>query len=186
MNLLIRVGGWLAPTLLATACSVVAPPYTPSIDNVQALKNAQTAQAHLGTFDSQAGTSNTYPVAVRANLMRSPVGDSFGPYLADAMTRELTMAGRLAPQSDIEVKATLLKNNVDAGIATGEATVSARFVVTRAGAVRYDQVKTAGAKWDSSFAAAIAVPKAVQEYPTAVQNLLGQLYADPAFIQAIQ
>jgi hypothetical protein len=186
MNNLMRVCGWLAPTLLVTACSVVAPPYSPSVDNVQALKNAQTAQAHLGTFDSQASTANLYPVVVRANVMRSPVGDSFGPYLADAMTRELTMAGRLAPQGDIEVKATLLKNNVDAGIAKGEATLAARFVVTRAGAVRYDEVKTASAQWDSSFAAAIAVPKAVEEYPTAVQNLLGQLYADPAFIKAIQ
>jgi hypothetical protein len=186
MNNLMRVFGWLAPTLLVTACSVVAPPYSPSVDNIQALKNAQAAQAHLGTFDSQASMSNVYPVAVRANLMRSPVGDSFGPYLADAMTRELTMAGRLAPQSDIEVKATLLKNSVDAGLAKGEALVSARFVVTRAGTVRYDQVKTASAQWDSSFAAAIAVPKAVEEYPNAVQNLLAQLYADPAFIQAIQ
>jgi len=56
----------------------------------------------------------------------------------------------------------------------------------RAGAVRYDQVKSAHTQWDSAFAAMIAVPKAREEYPLAVQKLLGELYADPAFLAAIQ
>lgn len=118
--------------------------------------------------------------------MRSPVGDSFGAYLADAMTKELTMAGKLLPQGDVEIKATLLENDISVGLATGGATLSARFIVTRAGVVRYDQVKTAHTQWDSAFAAMIAVPKAREEYPLAVQKLLGELYADPAFRDAIQ
>jgi hypothetical protein len=176
----------LSPTVLVAACSVLAPPYSPSVDNIQALKNATTAQAKLGAFESHPDLQNPYPVPLRANGMRSPVGDSFGQYLADAMTQELTIAGRLAPHSDVEVKATLLENNVDVGLLTAGATVSARFVVTRTGVVRYDQVKTAHRTWDSAVAAAIAVPKAREEYPSVVQKLLNALYEDPAFIQAIE
>ena len=70
--------------------------------------------------------------------------------------------------------------------AQGVGTISARFVVKRDGAVRYDQVKTVRSEWDSSFAAAIAVPRATQQYPLVVQKLLGSLYSDPAFISAIR
>jgi hypothetical protein len=80
----------------------------------------------------------------------------------------------------------LLKNNVDANIGTATGTISARFIVKRGDEVRYDSVKTATTQWDSSFAAAIAIPRATQEYPLIVQKLLASLYADPAFMQAIQ
>jgi hypothetical protein len=32
----------------------------------------------------------------------------------------------------------------------------------------------------------IAIPRAREEYPLAVQKLLAELYADPAFLHAIQ
>lgn len=181
-----RTIGTVVPAALLTACTMVAPPYSPDVDNIQSLKNASGAHARLATFESQSGAKNPYPIPLRANTMRSPVGDSFGAYLNDAMKQELTIAGRLAQQDGVEVKATLLENDVSAGVGTGDATVAARFVVTRDGAVRYDQIKRAHTQWDSAFAAMIAVPKAREEYPHAVQKLLGELYADPAFLQAIQ
>jgi hypothetical protein len=118
--------------------------------------------------------------------MRSPVGNSFASYLSNAVTQELTLSGTLAPTASVELDGVLLENNVDVGIGTGVGTISARFVVKRDNAVRYDQVKTARAEWDSSFAAAIAVPRATQQYPLVVQKLLAELYADPAFIDAIR
>lgn len=186
MPSVIRAVGLLAPIVFLSACSMVAPPYSPAVDNIQSLKNATGAQAKVGAFESHADTRNPYPVPLRANLMKSPIGDSFGAYLADAMTKELQMAGKLSPQSDVEIKATLLENDIDVGLANGAARLSARFIVMRSGAVRYDQIKSARTKWDSSFAAMIAVPKAREEYPLAVQKLLGELYADPAFLEAIQ
>ncbi|RQR52071.1 hypothetical protein DIE21_12900 [Burkholderia sp. Bp9140] len=186
MRNVVRTVGLVTPIVLLAACSMVAPPYSPAVDNIQSLKNAATAHAKIGTFESHADTTNRYPVPLRANLMKSPVGDSFGAYLADAMTKELLLAGKLSPQSDVEIKATLLENDIDVGMATGAARLSARFIVMRAGAVRYDKVKSARTQWDSAFAAMIAVPKAREEYPLAVQKLLGELYADPAFLEAIQ
>jgi hypothetical protein len=187
--MLLKIGrtiGTLVPAALLSACSMMAAPYSPDVDNIQSLKNATAARARLATFDSPPSAKNPYPLPVRANTMRSPVGDSFGAYLNDAMKQELTIAGRLAQQDGVEVKATLLENDVSAGVGTGDATLAARFVVTRDGTVRYDQIKHAHTQWDSAFAAMIAVPKAREEYPHAVQKLLSELYADPAFMQAIQ
>lgn len=175
-----------APAVLLGACSMVAPPYSPSVDNIESLKSMPAAHARLGEFSSTPGPANYYPVPLRADSMRSPVGKSFGDYLADAMTRELTMAGKLSPQSDVEIKATLITNDIDAGLAQGSAKLAARFVVTRSGDIRYDNVVSAQTQWDSAFAAMIAVPKAREEYPIAVQKLLGALYADPAFRKAIE
>ncbi|APA85415.1 hypothetical protein BJG93_08500 [Paraburkholderia sprentiae WSM5005] len=186
MRTVVRTVGLIIPIVLLTACSIIAPPYSPAVDNIQSLKSAPTAHAKIGAFESHADIKNRYPVPLRANLMKSPVGDSFGAYLADAMTKELLLAGKLSAQSDVEINATLLENDVDVGLATGAARLSARFIVMRAGTVRYDQVKSAHTQWDSAFAAMIAVPKAREEYPLAVQKLLGELYADPAFIAAIQ
>jgi hypothetical protein len=177
---------FLAPLTVLAACSVVATPYSPSVENIQTLKNAAPVHARIGDFRSQDGGHNEYPVRVRANVMRSPVGDSFAAYLANAVTQELTLAGSLSPAAQVELDGVLLENNVDVGIGTGVGVISARFVVKRDHAVRYDQVKTVRGEWDSSFAAAIAVPKATQQYPLVVQKLLGELYADPAFISAIR
>ncbi len=56
----------------------------------------------------------------------------------------------------------------------------------RAGAVTYDKVTTVHDEWDSSFMGNVAIPRAQQRYPTVVQKLLGALYADPAFLQALK
>lgn len=175
-----------ALAVVVSGCAVVAPAYTPSIDNVQALKGSGAGKARVGAFNAMQGTANPNPIPLRANTMRSPYGGTFSAYLSEAITRELTMAGKLAPDSDIEITGTLLKNQVDPAISTGTGTIEARFVVKKGGAVRYDRVKSAQREWESSFAAAIAIPRAVQEYSISVQTLLANLYADPDFINALK
>lgn len=41
-------------------------------------------------------------------------------------------------------------------------------------------------EWESSFLGAIAIPNAVANYAPAVQKLLAELLADPAFRAAIR
>ena len=85
----------------------------------------------------------------------------------------------------MEVTGTLLKNNIDAGgISTNAGQIEARFVVKRANEVKYDKVKKAELKWDSSFAAAVAIPLAANNYVTMVQKLLNSLFSDSDFIAA--
>jgi len=171
--------------LALSGCSVVAPTYVPSIDNVQTLKNSGAAPTRVGKFN-ETGTAVPYPIPLRANTLRSPYGDTWSAYLSEAVTRELAMAGKLSPNADVEISGTLLRNQIDPAISTGTGDMSARFVVRKDGEVRYDQVKSVHREWESSFAAAIAIPKAVTEYGYTVQALLAALYSDPAFLDALK
>ncbi|MBN3728219.1 hypothetical protein [Burkholderia sp. Ac-20379] len=119
--------------------------------------------------------------------MRSPVGNSFGAYLSNAMEQELLVSGAISPSAQVEVSGTLLKNDVDSsGFSRGEATISARFIVRRGDQVVYDSVKTASGQWKSSFMGAVAIGNAIEAYPHIVGRLLAQLYADPVFVKSIQ
>lgn len=179
---------WLALPLLAalTGCAGVSLPYQPSIDNVEAIKRSSGPVA-IGAFTVAAGAPGAASISLRANTMASSVGSDYAAYLAEAIRNELQLAGKLDPKSQVVVSGTLLKNNVNvAGFSTGEGEIQARFIVTRSGAVQFDKVKRAEASWDSSYAAAIAIPKAQQEYPLLVQKLLGSLMSDPDFLTAVK
>lgn len=171
---------------LAGCITLVASPYTPSISNVQRLKDTGTSGVKVGTFDTTPGAGNSNPISLRGNPLESPYQNSYANYLADALKQDLANAGRLAPDSSIEVSGTLLKNDIDvAGTSIGTAQMQARFVVKKGGEVKYDQVKQAQAQFKSSLLAATAVTQAQRHYPITVEKLLSSLFADPAFIAAL-
>lgn len=170
---------------ILSGCSLVAPPYPPSLDNVQTLKNSGAAPTRVGTF-AETGPGVKHPISLRANSLVSPYGGTWSAYISEAVTRELTMAGKMSPNADVVISGTLLRNEIDPAIVTASGDVSARFIVKKGETVRYDQVKSVHREWDSSFAAAVAIPKAVTEYGYTVQALLATLYADPAFLEALK
>jgi hypothetical protein len=172
--------------ILGTGCSMVAPKYSASIENVQKLKDGGNYTAKVGTFTSKSDPANANPISMRGSSLASPYEESYANYLAEAIKSELVLAGKLAPGSNVEISGVLLKNDIDAGMSVGTGDIQARFLVKRDGQIRYDQVKTAQNKWESSFAAAVALPRAVQEYPRMVQALLSELYTDKAFLQALK
>jgi hypothetical protein len=173
--------------LSATGCSTVAPNYSASIDNIAALKKAGDVTVKVGTFASSKNEANANPVSLRGSSLHSPYQDSYSDYVAEAIRQELTMAGMYAPESGIEVKGTLMKNDIDAsGFSTGHANIQVRFIVRNGNTIRYNKVKTAEHEWESSFAGAIAIPRAVAEYHVVVSKVLGQLYSDPDFAAALQ
>ncbi|HJW81444.1 MAG TPA: hypothetical protein VJ396_04295 [Acidiferrobacterales bacterium] len=174
--------------LLGTGCTtVLAPQYSASIENVQKLKDGGNYTAKVGTFTSTSGPGNENTISLRAASLASPYQDTFAGYLAEAIKTELVLAGKMAPGSDVDISGVLLKNNLDiGGMSLGLGDIQARFVVKRNGQVRYDQIKSAHSEWESSFAGMVAIPRAVQEYPRLVQSLLGALYSDKAFVQALK
>lgn len=176
----------LALGLLLGGCAIKAPPYQPSIDNVQSLKQAPRAM-RLGLFSVNAKAAGAESIGLRGTGMASPVGGDYAAYLAEALRQELVMAGKLDAQSKIEISGMLLKNDIDAtGFSTAQGEIEARFVVRNDGQIRYDRVKHAKLAWESSFAGAVAIPKAQQQYPLMVQALLAQLLADSEFRTAIK
>lgn len=166
-------------------CATQAPSYQASIDNVERLQRAGVKAMQIGPIAAAPDLSTATSISLRGNAMASPVGSGYADYLAAALRQELELARLLDPKSSIEVTAVLLKNDIAAaGISTNSGEVEARFTVRRDGAMRYDAVKRAVLSWDSSFAGAVAIPLAVQNYPRIVQRLLGDLFSDSDFIAA--
>ena len=178
----------IAVSAFLVGCAGPAPNYAPSIDNVEALKNkAAGASVKTGVIGVKPGMPGASTMTLRANSMTSPVGAHYGDYLAAALRQELEMAKLYNPQAGVEITGTLLTNNINAGgIGTNEGQIEARFIVTANGQVRFDKVKQIERKWESSFAAAVAIPLAANNYPLMVQSLVGALVTDPDFIKAIR
>lgn len=176
----------LAVAVLA-GCTTPAPLYQSSFDNTLVLKRGS-GKAKVGEFtapDDQRATLNK--ISLRADSMISPYNDSYAAYLREAVKQELRDAGRYDENADLEVTGVLLKNAVDAwDFNVGTAQLSARFVVRKGPAVRYDGVVSVQHEWPSAFPAMIAVPTARDNYPIAVQKLIKALLADPKFIAALK
>lgn len=174
-----------AVSVLGTGCSLMAPQYTGSIDNVQKLKSSDVQAMKVGTFASIPGKENANPISLRGSSMSSPYEASYAKYLAEALKIELSLANKHAATSDYELSGELVKNDLDAsGMSIGTGDIQARFMVKKGPEVRYDQVKTVHHEWESSFVGATAIPRATQEYSNLVQKLLAALYADPLFQQS--
>lgn len=178
----------LAAAMLTSGCSMMAPQYTASLDNVQTLKDAGNFKAKVGAFESAPPSQeNANPISIRGSSLASPYNASYAAYLTEAIRQELSLAQRLSPDATVEITGILLKNDIDAsGFSTGFAVVEARFIVKRSGQISYDQIKSVRHEFPSSFAGAVAIPRAVQEYAFAVQKLLTSLYTDPAFLSALK
>jgi hypothetical protein len=174
----------LALLAFTSACSLTAPQYTTSLQNVQALKNAGNYHASVGNFAAAPGADK--PISMRGSSMSSPYQNSYAAYLQEAVKQELSLAGKMSSDTTIEISGTLNKNDLDAsGFSKGYGGIEARFVVKKGQAVVYDAVKSASIEWESSFAAAVALPKAQQTYPDLVAKLLTTLYADADFAKAL-
>jgi hypothetical protein len=173
--------------LSLTACSTVAPPYAPTLNNIATLKNADHANTKVGAFASSPGTGNANPISLRGTSMNSPYNGSYANYVAEAIKQELTLAGKYSTDARIEISGTLLSNDIDAsGFSTGRANIAARFVVKNNETVKFDKVKSVVHEWDSSFVGAIAIPAAIREYSATVNKLLAALYADTEFDAAVK
>ncbi|OOG58368.1 hypothetical protein [Rhodanobacter sp. C03] len=169
---------------LVTGCaSIAAPTYQPSVDTTQVLLEHREARLAVGPFVASVGVPNT-GLSVRGNQLSAGGSDgTFSDYLRNALITELKTAGRFDQQSQMRIEGVLANNALDAGAATGSATVAAHFVVTKASVNIYDKTLTVTHTWDSSFMGAIAIPSAVQNYAGAIQKLVFKLVTDPDFVR---
>jgi hypothetical protein len=177
----------LLGSLLLAACSTVpAPSYKPPINNTEVLLKHQDDKLDVGKVDAANGVANTR-LAVRASALIGTGPDhTFYSYLQEALIEELTASGRLDHNATTRIDATLTQNELDSsGFSKGFANLGAHFVVVREGHAIYDKTLSVQHAWESSFIGSIAIPAAIQNYPTAVQKLVGKLFLDPDFIKAV-
>jgi len=176
----------VAAAAILVGCAGPAPNYAPSIDNVQTLKTSGIEASNVGSIAVAADLSGGRSMGLRASKMLSPVGANFGDYVTQALRQELELAKLYNPKSDFEISGFLLRNNIDAGgISTNEGQIEARFIVKRSGQIRFDKTKRIDHQWESSFAGAVAIPLAANNYPVMVQKLITALVTDPEFIQSL-
>jgi hypothetical protein len=177
----------MALVLGSSACTLMAPHYTPSTGNVQSLRDGGAYLARVSDFRSEPGQNNENPLTIRGNTILSPYNGSYAGYLAEALRQELALAKKWSDSADTAITGTVLGNVVNAPVSsTGTVDIRVRFAVTRGSQKRYEQVKSVYHEFPSEFVGAIAIPRAVQEYQVEVQKLLGSLYGDQAFIAALK
>lgn len=164
-----------------------APPYQASVSNSEVLRRASIQPARPAEFTVSAGMDGASSLGLRGSSMSSPVGTDYAAYLGEALRKELELARMLDPQSPTQISGVLLKNELNAGgFSTNDGTVEARFMVKREGATRFDKTLRASQTWDSSFVGAVAIPKAQQQYPVLVQDLISKLFADTEFLASLR
>jgi len=171
-------------SLLVSACSMQAPPYNASMENVQTIKRAQVEQVNVGTILS---TKKLDSISLRGSSMYSPVEKSYGAYLSKALEEELKLAKAWSSVSSTVITGEMLTNDIDvSGFSTGTGEVSAKFVIRRGDKVLFDKVVSANHQFDSSFMGAIAIPNGQANYVNLIQKLIKNLFEDEQFALALK
>jgi hypothetical protein len=177
-----------ALAMLLTGCANMklgAP--TANIEQTAMLRQAQLAPANVGAFTPAPGkvAELDHGTTIRGNSISSSVEESFTQYLREAVKVELNAAGLYDASARTVITGTLTDSELDAAIGTGTGSLSARFVVTRDGTVRYDRELKVNASWDSSFMGSVAIPMAGQQYEGLYRKLVAELVKDSAFQAAL-
>jgi hypothetical protein len=190
MNKMIRLAIIAAAAALSmqlTGCASLnmsAP--QPTADNVAKLRAMNMAPASVGSFKiAPAKAGSDASASMRgANTVQAPSG-SFAQYLGESLKTELQAAGMREAASSMVISGTLTDTDLDAAIGTGKAKLAARFVVTRAGTVKFDNELSVDSSWESSFIGGVAIPLAAQNYEGLYRKLVGKLLDDAAFRAAV-
>lgn len=185
----LTLGAAAALALQLTACaSIKMSEPKATLATTAALRGAPLAPATLGAFqlDPSRPAGDDKSISMRgSNTVSSPIDGSFAQYLRQSVRVELEAAGLYDPASQNVITGTLNQTEADAAIGTGKAKLGARFVVTRAGQVKYDNQLTVDDSWESSFAGATAIPMAAAHYEGLYRQLAAKLLNDPAFRTAM-
>lgn len=169
---------------VASGCSMVAPPYQVSIENVQELKRANLQEIQVGEISS---TPNLNTISLRGSKMKSPVGKSYGEYINAALVDELKLAKLWNGVSANVVTGEVIENDINvAGFSTGNGKLAVKFTVINNGDVLFDKVIAVETEFDSSFMGAVAIPNAQAHYVELVQTLFAALFSDNDFVTALK
>lgn len=176
----------MAAQLSGCAQMTMAQPQ-PTIENTVKLRNKNLAPATVGAFAADPFRPDIDKShSIRGNGLASPTNGSFAQYLGETLKVELQTAGLYDPNAKTVISGSLMQSNVDASIGAGKASLAARIVVSRAGAVRYDREVSISSAWDSPFVGVVAVPLAAGQFEGLYRKLAGKLFDDVLFQEALE
>jgi hypothetical protein len=177
----------IAFAVLLTGCAaLVAPPYAADFEAVDGLKKQSLAKVTVGEVQPRDPAAPVNRISLRGASLVGAQG-SFARYLEDALVQDLKELSIYDPASQLRIDAVLLKNDINvAGISTGTGQMEVEMSVVRGTNVRMKKVYSAATEFPSSFAGAVAIPKGQSEYSILVKTLLGKVYRDPEFVNALK
>jgi hypothetical protein len=124
----------LALCLAASACSIQAPPYQVSLDNVQLLEKSKISPVRIGEITASKKLNS---ISLRGSGMYSPIEKSYGKYLSNALQQELKLAKLWSSISSNIISGEILANDIDvSGFSDGTGEMSVEFEVTQGGKVK--------------------------------------------------
>jgi hypothetical protein len=170
---------------LASGCATTLAPHQPSVNTVTMLRSSGIQKLAVGDFKLAPGAKADIDKSVSARATSaSPAEGTFSAYLKAALVSDLKASGLYDAGAPLAIQGQLVDAQLDTGMSTGRAIISAHFEVTHSGQTALDKTLKDEHTWDSSFVGAIAIPRAINEYQVGYANLLGQLYKDPEFLRA--
>ncbi len=167
-----------------SACSIPAPKYSPSYENVQLIKDGN---SKIDVEPFAGATTGLGAISLRGNSLSSPYGKDLIHYIEVALKSELEKANLLKEGSPKKIFSVIELNDLDStSFSIGKGIIRATFSIIDSGKTIYKNSAEAKIQWDSSFIGAIAIPNAAQSYPKLVTSLLRNLYSDKKFISALK
>ncbi len=167
--------------LLLSACTMVAPPYKNSMDNLQHLKRSSLEPMAVGEIED---SKKLNAISLRGSSLVSPQNKSFGDYLELALQSELEAAKLYSGVSSIIISGKMIENDIDvSGFSIGEGKMSVEFIVSSGENVVFTKVISVVHEFESSFMGNIAIPNGQLNYSVMVQKLCGALFTDKEFMQ---
>jgi hypothetical protein len=170
---------------LISGCATTFAPHQPSIETVTLLRGAGISKLAVGEFKLAPGAKTDIDRSVTSRAATaSPSEGTFSGYLKASLISDLKTSGVYDTGSGISVSGQLVDAQLDTGMSTGHALISAHFQVTNAGQTVFDKTLKDEHTWESSIIGGIAIPRALNEYQIGYASLLVQLYRDPDFLRS--
>lgn len=184
MQYLKHIVVFLGLALLMSGCSSKGIEFTPNFNSINELKDSdlKTMRVQKNDFASAEAHAKAVLVGRGTNKMLSPYGGSFQEYLEISLREELKQASLYDENSDIMIVTELLTNKLDTGMVVGTADLSANFKIMMREKEVFNKTYTIHHEWESSFAAATAVPSTLENYPIAMQKLIDTFLFDKEVI----
>lgn len=173
-------------TFITAGCaSFKAPAYSPDYTVLDSLKNKQLISVSVAPVEPQEPEAKVNTISLRAASLSAEQG-TFSAYLEQSMIQDLTSMGIYQPDSNVRIKATIVENDLDiSSFSKGYGKMVVDLEIHKSTVLAFTRQYIGETEFESSFAGAVAIPKAQSEYPYLVRQLLKQVYSDPDFIREL-
>ncbi|MBN0986642.1 hypothetical protein [Amphritea pacifica] len=173
-------------TLVTAGCGALkSPAYSPDYQVLDNLKNKQLLNVSVAPVEPTDPEAKVNKISLRAASLTTDQG-TFSAYFEQSMIQDLTEMGIYQPSSNVQIKATLVENNIDiSSFSKGHGKMIVDLEIHKSSVLTFSKQYIGETEFESSFAGAVAIPKAQSEYPYLVRELLKQIYSDPEFIKEL-